>query len=336
MTQAITLRNFLTHHAAPDGLDPDLIFLIEDIASACRVIGNRLRNAAFEGNHGLAGETNVQGEDQKKLDVIADETFARICGNSRRLAALVSEEQEDAVWLKQPEAGDYLLFFDPLDGSSNIDVNLSVGSIFSVCTVAAPGERDILKPGHTQRCAGYAIYGPTMMLVLSVGDGVFGFSCEYGTGDFRLTHPGMSIPEKTAEFAINTSRHRLWDQPVRRYVEECLAGETGPRGRDFNMRWTASMVADVHRILIRGGVFLYPADEGNRAAGGKLRLLYEANPMAFLVEQAGGRATVGRTRILDVMPENHHQRVPVILGSAEEVTRLSDYHAASEKPATAP
>lgn len=328
MSEPITLRRFMTRHAYPDGLDPNLIFLVEDIASACRVIGNRLRNAAFEDNYGLAGDTNVQGEDQKKLDVIADEVFARICENSPRLAALVSEERKDAVWLKDPEAGDYLLFYDPLDGSSNVDVNLSVGSIFSISIVREDGDRDVLKPGREQHCSGYAIYGPTMMLVLTVGSGVYGFSCEYGTGDFRLTHPQMTIPAETLEFAINASRYRFWKAPVRRYVDECLAGATGPRGCDFNMRWTASMVAEVHRILTRGGVFLYPMDDGNRAAGGKLRLLYEANPMALLVEQAGGAATVGTSRILDIPPSSHHQRVPVILGSAKEVERIAQYHTA--------
>lgn len=331
MSELITLRRFLTKQANRSGLDPNLIFLIEDIASACRVIGNRLRNAAFEGSHGLEGGTNVQGEDQKKLDVIADEVFAQICANSPRLAALVSEERDEVFWLKAPEAADYLLFYDPLDGSSNIDVNLSVGSIFSICTVEANGDCDVLKAGRKQHCAGYAIYGPTMMLVLTLGRGVYGFSCEYGTGDFRLTHPEMKIPAETAEFAINASRYRLWDHPVRRYVDECLAGVTGTRGRDFNLRWTASMVAEVHRILMRGGVFLYPADTGNRAMGGKLRLLYEASPMAFLVEQAGGYATNGHSRILDIQPSSHHQRVPVILGSVSEVKRLTEYHTADTK-----
>ena len=333
MTQPITLRRFLTEQAGSQSLDSDLIYLIEDIASACRSIGNRLRNAAFEGNHGLAGDTNVQGEDQKKLDVIADEVFASICESSPRLAALVSEEREDAIWLKDPEAGDYLLFYDPLDGSSNIDVNLSVGSIFSICAAQVDGDRDVLKPGHTQHCSGYAIYGPTMMLVLTLGSGVHGFSCEYGTGDFRLTHPHMMIPEETAEFAINASRYRFWDAAMRRYVDECLAGRTGPRGRDFNMRWTASMVAEVHRILMRGGVFLYPADDDNRAAGGKLRLLYDASPMALLVEQAGGVATDGATRILDIQPTDHHQRVPVILGSANEIEKIVKYHTAAASSA---
>lgn len=333
MSDTPTLRRFLTGHAHAAPLDPNLIFLIEDIASACRVIGNRLRNAAFEGTHGMAGETNVQGEDQKKLDVIADETFARICANSPRLAALVSEEKEAATWLKDPEAGDYLLFYDPLDGSSNIEVNLSVGSIFSICTVDRDGDRAVLKPGKDQVCAGYAIYGPSMMLVLTMGQGVFGFTCEYGTGDFRLTHRDMKIPPETAEFAINASRYRFWDPAIRRYVDECLAGRAGARARDFNMRWTASMVADVHRIMTRGGVFLYPMDDGNRAQGGKLRLLYEANPMALLVEQAGGAATTGTKRILDLVPDGHHQRIPVILGSAKEVERLVAYHGAAGSPA---
>lgn len=323
-----TLRRSLTLQAGAARLDPNLIFLIEDVAAACRVVGNHIRNAAFEGMLGLAGASNVQGEDQKKLDVVADREFARICANSPRLAALVSEEVDEVTWLKEPEAGDYLLYYDPLDGSSNIDVNLSVGSIFAICQVEADGARDVLKHGRQQICAGYAIYGPTTMLVLTTGQGVDGFSCENGTGDFRLTHPGMTIPATTSEFAINASRYHHWEPAVRRYVDECLEGASGVRGRAFNMRWTASMVAEVHRILMRGGVFLYPADAANRDQGGKLRLLYEANPMALIVEQAGGKASDGHGRLLDRLPEGHHQRVPVILGSSDEVARLEDYHRA--------
>jgi len=323
-----TLRQVLNGHTGQVSLDPKLVFLIEDIATACRMIGSKLRDAAFEGAHGLAGNTNVQGEDQKKLDLIADDIMLRSCATSPALAALVSEEREDPHWFKTPEAGDYLLYCDPLDGSSNIDVNLSVGSIFSVCAVDRDGDRQLLKPGTAQCCAGYAIYGPAMMLVLSVGTGVLGFSCDHVMGEFRRTHARMSVPDETSEFAINASRQRFWDAPIRRYVDECLAGQEGPRGRDFNMRWTASMVADVHRILMRGGVFMYPADADNRARGGKLRLLYEANPMAFLIEQAGGAATGGQDRILTISPQSHHQRVPVILGSSAEVARLAGYHAA--------
>ena len=228
--------------------------------------------------------------------------------------------------LKAPEAGDYLLYFDPLDGSSNLDVNLSVGSIFAVMQVQSDGDRNVLHKGRKQVCAGYALYGPSTMLVLTVGDEVAGFTYQHGTGDFRLTHPDMKMPDETSEFAINMSRYRYWDAPIRRYVDECVAGEDGMRQRSFNMRWTASMVAEIHRILTRGGVFLYPADSNNRAAGGKLRLMYEANPMAMIVEQAGGAASTGHASIMDIQPTGAHQRIPVILGSRSEVERLANYH----------
>lgn len=318
----MTLRRYLTQSA----LDPNLIFLLEDIASSCRVIANTVRNGAFEGNLGSTNVTNIQGETQKTLDILANDEFERICSNSPRLAALVSEEVEEVTWLKEPEAGDYLLYFDPLDGSSNLDVNLSVGSIFAVMQVQSDGDRNVLHSGRNQICAGYALYGPSTMLVLTVGDEVAGFTCQHGTGDFQLTHVDMKVPDETSEFAINTSRYRYWETPVRQYVDECVAGETGVRGRPFNMRWTASMVAEIHRILTRGGVFLYPADSNNREAGGKLRLMYEANPMAMIVEQAGGAASTGHTPIMDIQPTGPHQRVPVILGSKFEVERLIDYH----------
>lgn len=332
MTQMPTLRRFLTVGRNKKQIDSDLVFLLEDVASACRVIANHIRNGAFEGKLGATDDTNVQGETQKQLDVIANDEFIRICSNSPRLAALVSEEVDEVIWTKdEVEAGDYLLYFDPLDGSSNLDVNLSVGTIFAVMQVpegsTREASREVLRRGVDQVCAGYAIYGPSTMLVLTTGHGVDGFTNQHGTGDFRLTHPAMAIPEETAEFAINASRYGLWDAPVQRYFDECIAGKDGPRGKAFNMRWTASMVADVHRILTRGGVFLYPADAGNRAAGGKLRLLYEANPMALLVENAGGAASTGFERILELQPTGHHQRVPVILGSKSEVERLISYHA---------
>lgn len=324
----MTLRRHLTQSP----LDPNLIFLLEDIASSCRVIASRVRNGAFEGNLGSAGAINVQGEAQKTLDILANDEFERICANSPRLAALVSEEVEEVTWLKEPEKGDYLLYFDPLDGSSNLDVNLSVGSIFAVMQVQADGDRDVLRKGDQQVCAGYALYGPSTMFVFTSGDGVQGFTCQHGTGDFLLTHPDMTIPEETSEFAINTSRYRYWDAPVRQYVDECVAGEDGVRGRAFNMRWTASMVAEIHRILVRGGVFLYPADSNNRTAGGKLRLLYEANPMALIVQQAGGAASTGTSPITDIQPTGPHQRIPVILGSKSEVERLVAYHTNATTP----
>lgn len=318
----MTLRRFLTQSA----LDPNLIFLLEDIASSCRVIANSVRNGAFEGNLGSANATNIQGETQKTLDILANDEFERICANSPRLAALVSEEVEAVTWLKDPEAGDYLLYFDPLDGSSNLDVNLSVGSIFAVMQVQSDGDRNVLHKGRNQVCAGYAIYGPSTMFVLTVGAEVAGFTCQHGTGDFRLTHPDMNVPAETSEFAINTARYRYWDTSVRRYVDECVAGEEGVRLRSFNMRWTASMVAEIHRILTRGGVFLYPVDSNNRDAGGKLRLMYEANPMAMIIEQAGGAASTGYVPIMDIAPTGPHQRVSVILGSRSEVERLITYH----------
>jgi fructose-1,6-bisphosphatase I len=226
--------------------------------------------------------------------------------------------------------GEYLLVFDPLDGSSNIDVNISVGTIFSVLRcpegVKAPDERAFLQPGTQQVAAGYAVYGSSTVLVLTLGDGVYQFTLDREQGNFPLTHSKLRIPEDTSEFAINMSNMRHWEAPMRRYIDELLAGKTGPRGRDFNMRWVASMVADVHRILTRGGIFIYPRDLKDPRSPGKLRLMYEANPMAFIVEQAGGAATTGRERILEIVPERLHQRVPVFLGSKNEVERATAYH----------
>jgi fructose-1,6-bisphosphatase len=233
--------------------------------------------------------------------------------------------------------------FDPLDGSSNVDVNVSVGSIFSVLRcpegVTEPRAKDFLQPGTKQVAAGYAIYGPTTMLVLTLGRGTHGFTLDRNMGEFILTHPDMTIPASTREFAINASNERFWEPPVRRYVAECIQGKAGTRGADFNMRWIASMVAEVHRILVRGGLFMYPRDTKDPAKPGRLRLMYEANPMSMLVEQAGGAASTGRGRILEVEPTSLHQRVPVILGSRDEVARIESYHHdhdAGISPPTAP
>lgn len=318
----ITLRRHLTDK----GHDPDLIFLLEDIASACRSTAYEVRNGPLKGNLGLADSTNVQGEDQKPLDIIANDIFVETCANSPRLAALVSEEIEEVVWLKEPEEGDYLLFFDPLDGSSNLDTNLSVGTIFSIMRVTKDGDRNVLKKGSDQIVAGYALYGPATMLVLAHGHGVQSFTLHQGSGIFRLTHPSLTIKQDTPEFAINASRQRFWDAPVQQYVDECLQGKEGPRGKDFNMRWVASMVAEVHRILMRGGVFMYPLDDANRAKGGRLRLLYEVAPMAMVIEAAGGAASTGTERILDLLPSEPHQRVATILGSKSEVDYIVDLH----------
>jgi fructose-1,6-bisphosphatase len=244
---------------------------------------------------------------------------------------MVSEELEEPYQIP-PEypLGKYLLAFDPLDGSSNIDINAPVGSIFSVLKaprgMRPPEPEDFLQPGSRQLCAGYAIYGATTMLVLTVGRGVHGFTLDRGFGEFILTHPNMTIPDEANEFAINASNERFWEPPVKRYVSECLAGHTGIRAKDFNMRWIASLVAEVHRILIRGGLFMYPKDTKDPIKSGRLRLLYEANPMAMLIEQAGGAASAGRTRILDLVPSHLHQRVPLILGCKAEVERIERYH----------
>jgi fructose-1,6-bisphosphatase I / sedoheptulose-1,7-bisphosphatase len=304
--------------------------VILDVALACRSIA---RNVALGALHASSCATgvNIQGETQHTLDVESNEAFLRVNEWGGHLAAMASEELKYPYQIPETyPKGKYLLVFDPLDGSSNIDVNVSVGSIFSILrappTAASIDERDFLQPGTEQLAAGYAIYGPATMLVLSVGSGVHGFTLEPSLGEFLLTHANLQIPPETREFAINASNHRFWEAPVRRYVNECLQGETGPRGKDFNMRWIASLVAEAHRILMRGGVFLYPRDTRDPQMPGRLRLLYEANPIGFLIEQAGGRASTGRRPVLGVPPSALHQRVGFVFGSKNEVERIERYH----------
>jgi fructose-1,6-bisphosphatase I len=321
----------------------DFTSLLNDVVTACKVISNLVNHGALVGVLGAAGTENVQGEDQKKLDVISNDVFLRTNEWAGHLAAMASEEMEEVypIPARYPR-GKYLMTFDPLDGSSNIDVNVSVGTIFSIlrcpgeCT-AQPSAEAFLQPGTEQVCAGYALYGPSTMIVLTTGNGVNGFTLDQNIGEFVLTHPNMTIPADTREFAINASNMRFWEAPVKRYVDECLAGREGPRGEDFNMRWIASMVAEVHRILTRGGIFMYPLDEKMKARGlqGKLRLMYEANPMSFIVEQAGGASSTGRERIMELRPDGLHQRVPVILGSKNEVERVVAYHQERDKDAAA-
>ncbi|HET7593504.1 MAG TPA: class 1 fructose-bisphosphatase [Rhodanobacteraceae bacterium] len=314
-----------------DSVNAELRLLIEVVARACKRISIAVGKGALGGVLGDAGTGNVQGEAQKKLDVISNEILLEANAWGGHLAACASEEMAEPYPI--PDAypkGNYLLLFDPLDGSSNIDVDISVGTIFSVLRcpegVTHPGERDFLQPGTRQVAAGYCVYGPSTLLVLTTGQGVNVFTLDREIGSFRLTRANARIPEDTSEFAINMSNQRFWEAPMQRYIADLLAGKTGPRGRDFNMRWVASMVADVHRILTRGGIFIYPLDEKVKDKGGKLRLMYEANPMSFIVEQAGGAATTGRSRILDVQPTQLHQRVPVFLGSRNEVETATKYH----------
>jgi fructose-1,6-bisphosphatase I len=333
-----TLSRYLIEEHRNKGLIPaNLKSLIEVVARACQAISIAIGKGGLGGVLGEAGSDNVQGEAQKKLDVLSNEILLEANEWGGHLAAMASEEMDlpHLVPHRFPK-GEYLLTFDPLDGSSNIDVNVSIGTIFSVlkcpegANLSTPeaAQAAFLQPGTAQVAAGYAVYGPTTLLVLSVGDGVAVFTLDREQGQFVLTQEKVRIPEDTKEFAINMSNRRFWEAPVQRYVEEMTAGREGPLGKDYNMRWVASMVADVHRIMTRGGIFMYPLDEKVRSKGGKLRLMYEANPMAFLVEQAGGGATTGRQRILDIAPDGLHQRVPVILGSKNEVDRVTAYHAA--------
>lgn len=327
-----TLSKFIIEEQrAMGGPDTDLTALLNDIQTACKYIASAVARGALRGANGSAGAINAQGEAQQKLDVGANDIMLRSCEWGGELAGMVSEELEApyAIPAGYPR-GRYLLAFDPLDGSSNLDVNVTVGTIFSVLRapegVTEPSVEHFLQPGAKQVAAGYALYGPAAMIVLTLGRGVHGFTHDPEIGAYILTHPDLRVPESAREFAVNASNERFWERPVRRYVEECIAGRSGPRGADFNMRWIASLVAEVHRILIRGGLFMYPRDTRDATRPGRLRLLYEANPMAMLVEQAGGRASTGRARILDLVPRSLHERVPLILGSAQEVERLERYH----------
>src|SRR5579863_4075527 len=327
-----TLSKFIIEEQRQsDERDEQLTALINDIQTGCKYISTAVARGHLRGLHGSAASRNVQGETQQKLDVVANDIMLRSCEWGGQLAGMVSEELAEPYTIPQSYSrGRYLLAFDPLDGSSNIDVNVSVGSVFSILRAphgvepAAP--EDFLQPGVRQVCAGYALYGPASMLVLTLGRGVHGFSLDPEIGAYILTHPNMRVPEDSREFAINTSNERFWERPVQRYVSECVRGRTGVREADFNMRWIASLVAEVHRILMRGGLFMYPRDNKDPDMPGRLRLLYEANPMAMIIEQAGGRASTGRGRVLDIVPGAIHQRVPLILGSKNEVERIEGYH----------
>ncbi|MBP1206823.1 fructose-1,6-bisphosphatase I [Duganella sp. 1411] len=328
----ISLTQYLVEEQRQNNTIPaELRLLIEVVARACKTISHAVGKGALGEVLGTADTENVQGEVQKKLDIISNEILLEANEWGGHLAAMASEEMETIhpIPNRYPK-GEYMLTFDPLDGSSNIDVNVSIGTIFSVLKapegMGEPTEEAFMQPGTKQVAAGYAVYGPQTMLVLTTGNGVNCFTLDREMGSWVLTQRDMKIPAKTKEFAINMSNARHWHAPVKRYVDELLEGENGPRGTNFNMRWVASMVADVHRILNRGGIFMYPADTRDTSMPGKLRLMYEANPMAFIVEQAGGAATDGQQRILDIQPHKLHQRVPVFLGSRDEVAVVTGYH----------
>ena len=334
MIESKTLTQFIIEEQRKiSGATGEFTLLINDIATSCKAISDGVNHGALADVLGSAGSENVQGETQKKMDILSNDIMLHVNGRNGHVAAMASEEMDEIAPVPDGAAhGKYLLVFDPLDGSSNMDVNVSVGTIFSVLRapegVNNPTAADFLQPGTEQVCAGYALYGPSTMMVLTTGNGVNGFTLDQDIGEFILTHPNMQIPADTQEFAINMSNQRFWEPPIKRYIDECVQGVEGPRGKDFNMRWVASMVAEVHRILTRGGIFMYPIDEKlkSKGQGGKLRLMYEANPMSMIVEQAGGASTTGRERILDLQPEDIHQRVPVVLGSKNEVERVTNYH----------
>ncbi|WP_246472850.1 class 1 fructose-bisphosphatase [Pelagibacterium limicola] len=324
-----TLERWIAAMSMPHALGD----VFKSVADCAIEISVALRMAALSGDSGVAGNVNVQGEAQKRLDVVSNEIFLRRGAASSVLAAMVSEELDDVVLVADaPVDARYALVFDPLDGSSNLDVNGAVGSIFSVLDVGKSRSvvaADVLQSGNRQVAAGYMLYGPATVMVLTTGKSVAVFGLDEAEAEFVVVDGNVRIPPETSEFAINASRREQWYAPTRRYIDDCLAGKNGPLGKSYNMRWCAAMVADLHRILCRGGIFLYPEDEGTRAKGGRLRLLYEANPMSMIVEAAGGASSTGAQRILDVVPDHLHQRIGVIMGSREEVERAVSYYASS-------
>ncbi len=336
MTAPIQLKTSFAQYLSQaqlrgSSVPPGLQDLLVSLTNTCVTLSDEVAQGALIGILGSAGTGNVQGEVQQKLDVIANDLLIAGVQSCQSLAGIASEEIEDPLPVGKG-VGDYLLLFDPLDGSSNIDVNVSIGTIFSILKKPNPNAplttADFLQVGRAQVAAGYVVYGPQTTLAISLGEGVDLFTLDAVSGEFLLIKQGVRISESTSEFAINMSNMRHWAAPVKRYVDECLAGSGGIRKKDFNMRWIASMVADVHRVLSRGGVFMYPWDQRDPKKPGKLRLMYEANPMGYLVEQAGGAVINGVDTILDLQPQALHERVSVMLGSKEEVHLLRQYHTA--------
>ncbi len=331
MTNKVTLTQFIIEQQRGlPGVSGTFTLLLNDMVTACKKISHLVNQGDLIGVLGNADSENVQGEVQKKLDIISNRIMVDALQWNGHLAGMVSEEEDDPIRIPaQYPKGKYLALFDPLDGSSNIDLNMTVGTIFSILRCregVEPELEDYLRKGAEQVCAGFVLYGPSTIMVLTTGQGVNGFTLDQDVGEFYLTHPDMKIPADCSEFAVNMSNQRFWEDAVKRYVEECLQGKEGPRGKNFNMRWVASLVAEVYRILTRGGVFMYPLDRKDPSKPGRLRLLYEANPMAFIVEQAGGACSTGRERMMEIKPETIHQRVPVVLGSKNEVERIVDYY----------
>lgn len=318
------LSQFLNSQPSEQGLNA----VINVLAQTCIEIADKVRMGEMAGILGEAQAQNVQGEDQKKLDVIANDLLKEALNSEPTVKGLASEEEPDPVACNKQ--GDYLVLFDPLDGSSNIDVNVTVGTIFSI--LKAPKDCDgaqeeaYLQAGQHQVAAGYVLYGPSTILVLTTGNGVASFTLDPHSNQFLLQKENIQIPSSTKEFAINMSNQRFWNPPMQNYVADLLKGEEGPLEKRYNMRWIAAMVAEIHRILVRGGIFMYPYDNRDPKKPGKLRLMYEANPMGMIVEQAGGKNSTAHDDILQIQPEAIHQRVSVIMGSKDEVEKVESYH----------
>ncbi len=318
----------LAHYLKEQKTDSAISDVITTITEVGKTISQLLRKGALADILGEAGNQNVQGEDQKKLDVLANDLLLDALAQNKHCAGVASEELDDATPANAD--GSLLVLFDPLDGSSNIDINMAVGTIFSILPYQRQGQTsqnsDFLQAGNAQLAAGYLLYGTSTMLALTVADNVVMFSLDPDSNDYVLVEDNVQIDADTSEYAINSSNYRYWRAPMQQYIDELIAGDTGVRGRDFNMRWVAAMVGDVHRILCRGGLFTYPFDTKYAHKAGKLRLMYEANPMSLLIERAGGSATDATNRILDIAPTDIHQRVPVVLGSKNEVDYIKDLH----------
>ena len=320
----LTLSQFLEQKSG--NLTPELAQVIETIGNTCKAIDQLLQKGALAGVLGSAQHENVQGEEQKKLDVISNDYLIDALKVHPHVGGLASEELDE--FTPAQENGEFLVLFDPLDGSSNIDINMCVGTIFSILPAqnAVTKAEDFMQPGTNQAAAGYVLYGPSTMMALTVGAGVVFFTFDPETQEFLLTSENIQVAADTKEYAINASNQRHWEEPVKRYIAELQDGKTSVRGKDFNMRWVACMVGDIHRILCRSGIFLYPYDTKDPQKAGRLRLMYEANPMSMLMEQAGGASTTGRVRILEIQPTELHQRVPVVIGSKNEVDLVTHYH----------
>lgn len=322
---SVLLSDYLQQQQQKYAVTPHLPDVITSISQACLHINREIRLGALDNILGSAHTGNIQGEEQKKLDVLSNQIMIDTLSANPAIAGLASEEEDSFVTVSQN--GQFLVLFDPLDGSSNIDVNISIGTIFSVLAKpdGALTTESFLQSGRQQLACGYVLYGPQTILVLTLKYGIAMFTLNEHN-QFQLTQENPQIPVSTAEFAINMSNQRHWQPAMQNYIAQLLAGKSGCRGKDYNMRWVASMVAEVHRILIRGGIFTYPQDNRNPDKPGKLRLMYEANPMSLLVEQAQGTATNTRQNILDIQPEGLHQRVAVVLGSKEEVDYVTAMH----------